>query len=155
MIFEVTNSLGEKLRLQPKVGLYSVWDFMGTEMPGLAIILDEVDASDRIQEEYGVLTVSFGEFIGAKDCAYIDTNNMPFADQLLQYGIAEDTGFTKTSGFCEYPLWHFHESFLQEIGGEYYRQYSEAFKQYMSFSPFGEDAEAEESEEPQMSGSQM
>ena len=30
-----------------------------------------------------MLTTSFGEFIGAKDCAYIDTNNCYFASQLF------------------------------------------------------------------------
>lgn len=53
MIFEVTNSLGEKLRLQPKVGLYSVWDFMGTELPGLAIILDEVVRPTEYRKNMG------------------------------------------------------------------------------------------------------
>ena len=55
------------------------------------------------------LTVSFGEFIGLKDSAYIDTNNCRFAQQLLDQGIAVDTGLRKSSGFCEYPLWGFQE----------------------------------------------
>lgn len=46
MIFEITNSSGEKFRVQPRIGLYSVTHFMGVEMPGLAIILDEVDSTD-------------------------------------------------------------------------------------------------------------
>lgn len=77
MIFEITNSSGEKFRVQPRIGLYSVTDFMGVEMPGLAIILDEVDSTDKVQEPYGALTASFGEFISLKDCAYIDSNNNP------------------------------------------------------------------------------
>ena len=49
-----------------------------------------------------------------KNCAYIDTNNCDFTDQLLEQGIAQPTGFTKHSGFCEYPLWVFDEEKLKE-----------------------------------------
>lgn len=83
-------------------------------------------------EPYACLTTSFGEFIGIKDSAYIDTNNCPFAEQLLEQGIAEPTGLSKTSGFCQYPLWIFKKEFLQEVGGENYQIYSKAFDQYMS-----------------------
>lgn len=122
MLLKITNFFGEQVTLQPRVELYSVTDFMGAEMPGLAIVLDEAAGSSDEQEEYAVLTVSFGEFISIKNSAYIDTNNCPFADQLLSQGIAEPTTFYKTSGFCRYPLWIFKEDFLKEIGGENYQQ---------------------------------
>ena len=64
-------------------------------------------------------------------CAYIDANNCPFAPQLLTDEIAQDTGYSKISGYCEYPLWVFQEDFLKEIGGEKYEQYSEQFDAYM------------------------
>ena len=70
--------------MQPRLGLYSVTDFTGQEMPGLAIILDRLGSTPEETEQYAVLTTSFGEFIGAKDCAYIDTNNCYFAPQLLE-----------------------------------------------------------------------
>ena len=66
-----------------------------------------------------------------KDCAFIDTNNCPFAPQLLSDEIAQDTGHSKISGYCEYPLWVFKEDFLKEIGGEKYEQYFEQFDAYM------------------------
>ena len=44
---------------------------MNTELPGLVIVLDEVDADSNPIDEYAVLTVS-GEFIGLKNSAYID-----------------------------------------------------------------------------------
>ena len=116
--FQITDCFGEQVTLQPRLGLYSVTDFMGQEMPGLAIILDRLGSTPEETEQYAVLTTSFGEFIGAKDCAYIDTNNCYFASQLLEQGFAENTGLTKCSGFCQYPLWHFKEDFLREIGGE-------------------------------------
>lgn len=74
-IFKINDLFGRQISLQPHVELYSVRDFMGQEMPGLAIVLDMVDNQLDIQEQYAVLTVSFGEFISAKNCAYIDTNN--------------------------------------------------------------------------------
>lgn len=136
--YTITNYFGEKVELEPRVELYSVNDFMGEELPGLAIVLDMVVPGQQEKEQYDVLTVSFGEFIGVKNCAYIDTNNCSFADQLLQHDIARDTGYTKQSGFCVYPLWEFDESFLKAIGGEKYKEYSDAYDKYMDANEYSE-----------------
>jgi len=110
---------------------------MGTKLPGLAVILDDVtDPSEP--EQYAVLTVSFGEFIGMKNCAYIDTNNCDFADQLQSQGLASDTGFYKASGFCKYPLWQFEEGTLREIDNDMYQKYSDAYDGYMA-SMYGDE----------------
>ena len=141
---------GEEVTLQPSVELYSVKDFMGQELPGLGIVLDMVGETPEDQEEYAVLTVSFGEFISARNCAYIDINECPFAQPLLDQGIAEDTGFTRRSGFCTYPLWRFKESFLKEIGGENYRIYTQKYNAYMGIHSDEQDlVESEESDETQ------
>ena len=100
-------------------------------LPGLAIVLNEVGSTPDEAEEYAVLTVSFGDFLSLKNGAYIDTNNCYFADQLLRQGIAEDTGFSRHSGFCQYPLWRFKEEFLKEIGGENYQEYLRRYDEYM------------------------
>lgn len=142
--FEVTVGYGEQVSLQPRLELYTVTDYMGQEMPAIAIVLDKVGEKPEDTEQYAMLTTSFGEFIGAKDCAYIDINNCYFAMQLLEQGIAEDTGLTKRSGFCRYPLWHFKEKFLQEIGGEAYEKYAKSFRSYMQMSLFGELGTAEQ-----------
>ena len=106
-------------------------------VPGLAVILDDVtDPSEP--EQYAVLTVSFGEFIGMKNCAYIDTNNCDFADQLQSQGLASDTGFYKASGFCKYPLWQFEEGTLREIDNDVYQKYSDAYDGYMA-SMYGDE----------------
>ena len=131
MTLEITDIFGNRVELQPRVELYSVRDFMGQEMPGLAIALDEIVDEPHGMEPYATLTVSFGEFIGMKNSAYIDTNNCRFAQQLLDQGIAEDTGLRKSSGFCEYPLWTFKQEFLEEIGGENYAEYSRCYDAYM------------------------
>lgn len=99
MKLEIKNYFGDTVELVPKVALYSVKDFMGKELPGLAVILETTDGYS-----YADLTVSFGGFIGLKNCAYVDTNNCYFASQILEQGVARETGFHKTSGFCPYPL---------------------------------------------------
>ena len=82
MILEITDYFAGPVKLQPRLELYSVRGFMGEEMPGLAIVLDEVMGEPDEMEQYATLTVSFGEFIGLKDSAYIDTNNCRFTQQL-------------------------------------------------------------------------
>ena len=111
MIYEINTNYGGKSKVKPSVELYAVKDFTGKEMSGLAIRLTDAETL----EPYTMLTKSFGEFIGIKNAAYIDTNNCPFANQLFEKGIARDTGLKKTSGRCEYPLWIFNKDFFDLI----------------------------------------
>ena len=129
MKYKIKDFCDNELTVEPRLELYSVCDFMGKEMPGLAIVLDDVTIENE-PNEYCTLTVSFGEFIGMKNCAYIDTNNCDFADQLLAQGLAKPTGFTMRSGFWEYPLWVFEEEKLKEMGEKSYETYCAAFDQY-------------------------
>ncbi len=124
------NSYGKELELTPKFFTYDVEDFMGKELKIPGINLVEVTKEGDIP--FATITKLFGKFIGIKNTAYIDTNNCPLAYAFLQAGIASDTGFTKHSGYCEYPLWCFDEDFLEEIGGEEYGEYSETFDRYMN-----------------------
>lgn len=140
MKLEIRNFLGEKIQLEPRLGLYMVSDLTGTRLPGLAVFLDELTSAGR--EPYCALTVSFGEFLGIKNSAYIDTNNCGFAKQLLKPEIAQATGLYKTSGFCRYPLWIFSEKFLKEVDEETYRKYAKEYDSYMSRrNPESEEAE--------------
>ena len=143
---KITDFLGTSVTLRPKVELYTVYDFMGRNLPGLALELYEVDGESGALVPYATLTKCFGEFIGIPNSAYIDTNNCPFADQLLKQGIAEQTGFTKESGFCTYPLWVFKEEFLQKIGGENYQEYARVYKEYDPFGGFHDDEEPDTTE---------
>lgn len=143
MKYEITDFYGRTFPVAPRLGLYAVKDFMGTELPGLAVILDDV-TDPTMPEQYCVLTVSFGEFIGMKNCAYIDTNNCEFAEQLREQGLATDTGFYKSSGFCQYPLWEFDESMLREIDNETYQKYSDAHDGYMA-SMYGDEPDEDSS----------
>ena len=143
MKYDITDFTGRQVTVSPRLALYAVKDFMGTELPGLAVILDDV-ADSTMPEQYCMLTVSFGEFIGMKNCAYIDTNNCEFADQLCKQGLATDTGFYKSSGFCQYPLWEFNEATLREIDNETYQRYSDAYDGYMA-SMYGDEPDEDSS----------
>ena len=140
--------LEQAVKVIPVIKLYSMRDFMGKDLPGLAIQLYTVDPHHETlpQEPFALLTVNFGEFIGVKNAAYIDTNNCPFADQILKTGIAVDTGLTKRSGFCTYPLWVFDENFLKEHGAENYSYYSKKYDEYMEnvFDDLSDDGESVE-----------
>ena len=144
MIYEINTNYGGKSKVKPSVELYAVKDFTGKEMSGLAIRLTDAETL----EPFMMLTKSFGEFIGIKNAAYIDTNNCPFANQLFEKGIARDTGLKKTSGRCEYPLWIFNKDFLLEHGAENYQKYSDAYDEYMK--PY--TSETEETDENQEIG---
>ena len=87
---------------------------------------------DGYEQPFANFTLNFGEFIGMKNSAYIDTNNCWFSDEILQTGIAEDTGLYKFSGMCKYPLWQFKEEFLKSVNEDLYLQYSKEYDEYMS-----------------------
>ena len=130
-VFIINDSFGE-VELHPKLDLIEVKDFMGEILHNLHIRFDYEENGARLP--YADFTVSFGEYIGMKNCAYIDTNNCRFADEILQSGVATDTGLTKQSGFWEYPLWIFKPEFLSSIGKELYESYSKEFDKYMGIA---------------------
>lgn len=126
--------------LTPELVVYVVPDFMGDSQHNIGINLYCEDENGL--EPFATLTKNFGEFIGQKFCAYVDTNNCPFADQLLEQGIAVDTGLTKQSGFCTYPLWKFDEDFLKGVNEKLYWLYDGEFDEYMqSMNPPDEDGQ--------------
>lgn len=93
-------------------------------------------------EPYGTMTVNLPnqitgdcEMIGIKNAAYIDTNNFPWATLFIEKGFATDTGFIKRSGFCEYPLYQFDESWLKSLKplepGRSYSLYEKKYNEAM------------------------
>lgn len=129
--FEIIDTFGDKVAVEAELFLCNTYDFMKNKMPGLGIQLYSYD-EDGYREPYATLTQNFGEFLSARDCAYIDTNNCSFARQLLDMGICQETGFTKESGFCIYPLWKFDKDFLKEIDVKgLYDTYERKFEEYM------------------------
>ena len=138
MLMEFNMPYGRSKKFDVRLEHYTVREFMGKEMKGLAVALYlENGETGQYDILSGLITKNFGEFIGYKNTAYIDLNNSPFATELLQKGFAVDTGFHKDSGFCKYPLWEFKEEFLKQMGEEKYKQYSDEYDKYMKemFSP--------------------
>ena len=137
--FKLPN--GTEKELMPVLEHYTVYDYMLKAKHGLAIVLfAQNEETGKYDVSYPFVTKSFGEFIGMKNSVYIDLNNCPFAVDLLKQGFAEDTGLTKHSGRCVYPLWTFKEEFLKEIGAENYKIYSDEFDHYMK-DAFGDEDE--------------
>ena len=128
LIYEI-ESYGKKYQVTPKLGLYTVYDWEDEERYGLGICLDLVEDGEII-EPFATLTVSFGEFLGIKNAAFIDTNNCDFANQLLEQGFGTQTQYVKQSGFCTYPLWVFEESLLKQIDSKTYEKYEKQYKFY-------------------------
>ena len=134
MRYTINDYLGQSIVVEPQVKLYLVKDFMGNDLLGLCVTLNQISDDIGDDSQYATLTTSFGDFIGIKNAAYIDTNNCPFANQLLEQGVAVQTGLSRRSGYCQYPLWIFDENFLKEHGVENYQKYSETFDSYVNRS---------------------
>lgn len=90
---KITDCFGGSATLRSKIELYSVKDFMGRDLSGLALELDVIDDESVHPEPYATLTKWFREFIGIKSSAYINTGNCPFADQLLEQGMLSRKDF--------------------------------------------------------------
>ena len=127
--FTIKGMSNKELEITAHLELVEAMDFMNTRMHNIGIHFTFME--DGIEQPFATFTVHFGEFIGFKNCAYIDTNNCWFADEILNTGIAADTGLTKSSGYCTYPLWSFMPEFLESLDKEIYQQYSNEYEQYM------------------------
>ena len=102
-------------------------------------------------EPYGVATVNVPsvtgicEFIGIKNAAYMDTNNFPWVTEFLDKGIAKDTGFTRRSGFCEYPLYQFDENWLKSlkpiVSDRTYELYEKKYNQTMGIEEINKESD--------------
>lgn len=129
---------GEHWFLKPHVGLYDVEDFMGNDLHAIGVWFDECDASGKpTGEEFGTVTVNLGDYLSVKNGAYLDVNNLPGIEKILEgVGIAKDTGLMRHSGFVSYPLYIFSEDFLKEVDPEVYEKYSQEFDRYEKEGPF-------------------
>ena len=92
-------------------------------------------------EEWQELTKNFGNFVGndpytgsfiRKNCAFVDINNCPGAEEMLKrIGAKPYTRFgspvTVRSGFCIYPLYEFSEDLLREMDAEGYEEFSQKY----------------------------
>lgn len=68
----------------------------------LAIILDCDEGP------FATLTVNLEGACPPKDCAFVDTNNCPWAEGFIAaYELGKFLGAYGYSGFCQYPLYQF------------------------------------------------
>ena len=73
-----------------------------------------VELITRDREPFARLTVNLGPKL-RRDHAFVDTNNCPWAPQFLQeHNLAKPVGAVGHSGFCDYPLYKFDLSKLEE-----------------------------------------
>lgn len=142
--FPYKTLYGDEKTIIPRLVFYPGQDMLlNKERLNIGLYLYEIDGNEL--EPYGVITKNFGEFIAMKNVAYIDTNN--FGEGIIdwmeenKWGIR--TSLTKTSGFCQYPLFSFNENFLKSISldGTKYYEYENLFNEYY-------DAFTKENDEP-------
>lgn len=82
------------------------------ENDNIAVIIENEDFEE-------VLTVNLKDIPTSKNCAFIDTNNVKWAEKFLQENkIAKPTGRYGFSGFCSYPEYQFDMSKLKEYEDE-------------------------------------
>ena len=78
----------------------------------LAVVIENEDFEE-------VLTVNLKDIPTNKNCAFVDTNNVFWAEKFLKdNGIAQPTGRYGTSGFCSYPEYNFDMSKLKDYEDE-------------------------------------
>ena len=84
-----------------------------------------------------VLSVNIGCSIGngtllPRNCAFIDTNNNPTAEEFLRsIGARQYERFGEPvygySGFCRYPLYEFPEDLLREMDADGYEKHCKSY----------------------------
>ena len=61
------------------------------------------------------ITVCLNQKGIGEDCAFVDTNNCPWAEDFIEaYGLGTYTGESRISGFCTYPLYRFNMEELKK-----------------------------------------
>lgn len=141
------DKYGHEYFLIPELCLYDAYDSINGKNRNI-IAIQLFLKEDNDIEAYATLTVNLGEYIGVKNCAYIDTNNL--GDDILEWleeiKAGHRTSFTKHSGFCEYPLFEFDEKFLLSIDdNNCYNHYNDDYNEYML--PFYDNDEIDITEE--------
>jgi hypothetical protein len=82
----------------------------------------------EIPEPFGDVTINLGG--SAIDyCGYLDTGNLPELEVFItENGIGEYTGFTRRSGYNEYPFYVFNAKRLQELCPEGLTEYEQSLE---------------------------
>ncbi len=91
--------------------IFDIQQYMDQDNLYIGLLCNE----DGYIEPFADLTVNLGGDM-PNYCAYVDTNNLPDAESFIQeHELGTFTGFTKRSGYCEYPLYMFEPDKLREL----------------------------------------
>lgn len=116
---ELMTSKGNTIVVRIKINTYA---------DNGCICIGLVSLDGEFEEPYADVTVNLGgEAIDY--CGYLDTGNLPELEAFItENGIGEHTGFTKKSGFNEYPFYVFNARRLQALCPEGIAQYEQALR---------------------------
>ena len=98
----------------------------GREGYNIWINLSHLEDDGEI-DHYCYLTLNVDELVTPKNAAYVNPVYCNFTDQLLQTGIAEDTGIRKKVDEITYHLWVFKQEFLEDLHDINYHKYSKRY----------------------------
>ncbi len=91
-----------------------------------SLYIGMISFEDGYPEPYGDVTVNLDGKV-SNYCGYLDTNNMPTLEKFItENGLGEFTGFTKQSGFCEFPLYQFNAEKLRELSPDGMKTYEDS-----------------------------
>lgn len=66
-------------------------------------------------DPFSDLTVNLPDCGSDRNCAFVDTNNLPEAEKLItEYGLGKRTGRMGRSDFCTYPEYEFYPEALEK-----------------------------------------
>lgn len=118
-ILELKSDRGDTEVVRIKVSSYQ-------ENGGIYIGL--ISVGGEFEEPFGDVTVNLGG--SAIDyCGYLDTGNLPELENFItENGLGEFTGFTRRSGFNEYPYYVFNAKRLEEFCPEGVAEYEQSLK---------------------------
>ena len=98
---------GKEYTVEAKKGMY--------QNGNLCIQLLCLNEEFGYMEPYAKLTVNLQDGL-ASDLAYVDTNNVPGAEDFINtYGLGVNTGVTRRSGYCTYPLYRFYTDVIEDM----------------------------------------
>lgn len=118
-ILELMTSQGNVVMVRIKITTY-------TDNGYIYIGLVSVDG--ELEEPFADVTVNLGGD-AIEYCGYLDTGNLPELEAFItENGIGEHTGFTKKSGYNEYPFYVFNARRLQALCPQGVAQYEQMLR---------------------------
>ena len=125
--FEIMGDDGHEHMYFPKLLLATFENEAdGREGYNIWINLSHLEDDGEI-DHYCYLTLNVDELVTPKNAAYVNPVYCNFTDQLLQTGIAVDTGIRKTVDEITYHLWVFNQAFLEDLHDIHYHEYSKRY----------------------------